>query len=86
MSALETEVRALVARTGKVAPEALGPDTHLFHDLGIDSLEGLKLLAELEVRYGVQIPDHRLMEMGTLSQIASVLKEQLARKGAEEPA
>ncbi|HEY9897988.1 MAG TPA: acyl carrier protein [Pantanalinema sp.] len=82
MDPLETYLVNLLARSAKVAPEAIGPDADLFMDLGIDSLEGLKVLAQIEERYGVLIPDHELMEMNTLGKIRSAIERAMASREA----
>lgn len=67
------EVRRLLAKSARVAPERIMPTTDLFMDLGIDSLEGLKLLAALEQRFGVVIPDHELMNLTTPARIVAAI-------------
>lgn len=82
MKDLEATLVEMIARSAKVDPQAIDPDADLFMDLGIDSLEGLKILAQLEERFGVLIPDHELMEMNTLRKIRAAIERSHAAKGA----
>ncbi len=73
MDTLLAEIRPVLAKSAKVDPQAIELDADLFMDYGIDSLEGLKLLALLEQRYGITIPDHELMHLNTLRRIAEAI-------------
>lgn len=79
MDALLEEVRALLAKSAKIDPREIDPEADLFMDYGIDSLEGLKLLAVLEQRYDLTIPDHELMRLNTLRRIVEAIHR--ARQG-----
>ncbi|QJC53253.1 acyl carrier protein [Paenibacillus albicereus] len=50
-------IRDLILRneTVKAAREEIGPDTDLIHDLGLDSIAIVHLLADLEVEFGITI-------------------------------
>jgi acyl carrier protein len=61
-----------------VEPEAIGPDEPLFAaGVGLSSLEGMELLAEIETQYGVVIRnlDHWVEESPTLQGVARYLIE-----------
>ena len=58
-----TELAA--ARFGERARH-LAPDADLFEALGIDSLQALDLLTDLEEAFGVEIPDYELQGANTL--------------------
>jgi acyl carrier protein len=62
-----------VARFGGKA-EALGPTDDLFDALGIDSLQALDLLTDLEEAFGVEIPDWELQGVTTLDGLATVIR------------
>lgn len=79
MEKLLEEIRPLIAKSAKVDPQEIALDADLFMDYGIDSLEGLKLLAALEQRYGITIPDHELMHLNTLGRIIEAIDQ--ARRG-----
>lgn len=74
MPDLRDDVRRLVARSAKCDPADVDPDADFLMDLGIDSLEGLKLLAALETRFGITLPDHELLNMTTVNRIVTALE------------
>lgn len=73
MEQLQDEIRTVLAARTQVDPSAIDPEADLFMELGIDSLEGLKLITSLEFRYKVTIPDHRLPELNTLRRLAEAI-------------
>jgi len=72
--ALEAEVIATIARVANVPPERLTPDVDLRRDLRFDSLMGLKILAALEKRFGVMIPDDEVDRYRTVAQAVEVVR------------
>ncbi|MBX2800138.1 MAG: acyl carrier protein [Myxococcales bacterium] len=68
-----TRLKALaVARFGAGA-EGLSPDDDLFESLGIDSLQALDLLTDLEEAFDVEVPDYELQGVNTLAGLAQVI-------------
>lgn len=66
-----TELAA--ARFGDRA-RALSPEADLFEALGIDSLQALDLLTDLEEAFAVEIPDYELQGANTLAALAAVIR------------
>lgn len=64
------------ARFGEHA-KRLGPDEDLFETLGIDSLQALDLMTDLEEAFDVEIPDYELQGVSTLAGLAAVLGRRL---------
>ena len=53
---------------------ALSADTDFFDALGIDSLQALDLLTDLEEAFRVEIPDYELEGVSTLAGLAAVIR------------
>jgi acyl carrier protein len=53
---LERARRAMAAELG-LPPEQIRDDTDLVRDLGLDSLDQLRVLSAMEDEFGVNIPD-----------------------------
>ena len=51
----------------------LGPDDDLFDSLGIDSLQALDLLTDIEEAFDVEIPDYEVSGVTTLGGLAEVI-------------
>lgn len=71
--ALMSRLTTLAAARFGPAAAALAPDADLFDSLGIDSLQALDLLTDLEEAFGVEIPDYELQGVSTLRGLAAVI-------------
>ncbi|HSG00027.1 MAG TPA: acyl carrier protein [Vicinamibacterales bacterium] len=78
---LEQEVRRLVADVTRQDTRALGADDDLVEALGVDSLQGLQILARVEKHFGVRLPDDELIGLRTVGRIAALV-ERLQAGGA----
>jgi acyl carrier protein len=55
----------------------LSAEDDFFEALGIDSLQALDLLTDLEDAFDVEIPDYELQGMNTFKQLAEVIGRRL---------
>ena len=62
-----------VKRFGPAA-QALAPTDDLFETLGIDSLQALDLLTDLEDAFDIEIPDYEIQVVNTLGGLADVIQ------------
>lgn len=70
---LVSRLRTLaVARFGDGAA-SLDADDDLFDVLGIDSLQALDLLTDLEEAFSIEIPDYEVQGANTLAALAAVI-------------
>ncbi|MEZ4317448.1 MAG: acyl carrier protein [Myxococcota bacterium] len=77
MSAHLDRLRSLaVTRFGPAAAE-LSAEADLFEGLGIDSMQALDLLTDLENAFGIEIPDYELQGVTTLRGLAEVVEGRL---------
>lgn len=67
------EVRNILARQLRVAPERVTMDALIKKDLGADSVDILQLLMRLEDDYGVVIPDQTLAKFETVGDVVNFL-------------
>jgi acyl carrier protein len=70
----EARVRALIADVAKRDVSALGPNDDLVEHLGVDSLLGLQILAAVEKRLEVRLPDEELIHLRTIGRIAAAVE------------
>jgi acyl carrier protein len=63
----------LIAEMG-IDPEHIGRDSNLVNDLGMDSLDSIEVLCELEERFGLEIPDEVAEKLITVGQIVEYIK------------
>ena len=64
----------LAAARFKADPAKLQADDDVFASLGIDSVQVLELLSELELELDVEIPDYELRGVKTFAQLAAVIE------------
>lgn len=84
MSALdvEKEVTAIVAEVTELKEEDIWEkrDANFFKDLEIDSLLALEILALIERKFKIQIPEEKLVDITSLSATISMTKAALAEQ------
>ena len=78
---LEHDIRALVAEVTRQDTTMLGRDDDLVEALGVDSLQGLQILARVEKHFDVRLPDDELIGLRTVGRIAALV-ERLQAGGA----
>ena len=67
----------LAARRFKLDPTTLAPSGDVFESLGVDSMQVLELLSELELEFDVEIPDYELRGVKTFGELARVIDQRL---------
>ncbi len=67
------EVKTILARQLRIAPERVTLDAQIKKDLGADSVDILQLLMRLEDDYGITIPDQELAKFETVSDVVNFL-------------
>jgi acyl carrier protein len=61
----------------KVSIDGIKPET-TFEELGFDSLDGLNLIFELEEEFGIMIPDDKIKEMKSVTEVAEGIEHLIA--------
>ena len=69
------KIREILAAQLNLDPEDVVENASFRDDLGVDSLDLLELVMGLEDAYGFEIPAEPLMEMKTVGDVISYLKE-----------
>ncbi|MDR0838115.1 MAG: acyl carrier protein [Oscillospiraceae bacterium] len=69
---IETVTRAVAVRTGRDASE-ITPETDVREDLGMDSLDAVELIMELEDEFNVAIPSEKSADLKTVGEIAALV-------------
>lgn len=77
---IRQELHALLAQ--HVQPGAsIAETSHLVADLGIDSLGVMEILAEVEDRFDLKIPDSTLQEVETVADVSAYIEAKLRGAG-----
>ena len=77
---VEKDVRDLVAEVLETEPNEISPDANFVKDLGMDSMMALEILASIEKKYRIVIPEESLAKFTSLNKTVSIVKEILANK------
>ncbi|MEO8217496.1 MAG: acyl carrier protein [Acidobacteriota bacterium] len=75
-SEIEEKIVDIVNNQKTLPPDAVQPDTPLA-DLGIDSLDALNIIFEVEEAFGVTVSDETARTMRTPNDIVSAIEELL---------
>ena len=71
---LTQEVIGIVADIAEVDPGDVSPTANL-EDLDVDSLDGLRIVAAVEKRYGIFIDEQRIAGIRTMPDIVALIEE-----------
>ena len=81
MGVLENELRSIVAEITEAEPEKITPEAKFVEDLGMDSMMALEILASIEKKYKLKIPEEYLGKISTLSGLMEIAKKFIGEKG-----
>ena len=74
---LEFEIRKIIAKIIEVDPQKITPDAHFIEDLGSDSMMVLEMMAALEKKFGITIPEEQLVNIASLRQVTKLVSDLL---------
>ncbi len=69
------KVKQLVAEQLGIDVNTIKDDSNILEDLGADSLDIIEMLMTLEDEYGVTIPDDKINQVKTISEIAKLIED-----------
>ena len=72
---LQDQVFQTLAKYLRIDPTRLRPDDSLRDDLGLDSLQTIELVYEVESAFDIQIPDEDFGRMQTVQDVVTYLNE-----------
>ena len=72
-----TRVINVFAKFKKMSPQDIKMDT-TFEELGLDSLDGLNLIFELEEEFDLMVPDDKVQSMKSVSEVVEGIEWILA--------
>ena len=77
---VEKDVRNLVAEILETEPESLDSNANFVKDLGMDSMMALEILASIEKKYRIVIPEEMLPKFTSLTQTVSIVEKILGKR------
>lgn len=80
MQDIESDIRNIIAEIVEKDPNEITPDAKFFEDLGMDSMMALEILAAIEKKYKISIPEEKLMQLTSLKDTVTVANQYLTQK------
>ena len=77
---VEKDIRELVAQILETDPNEIDGAANFVKDLGMDSMMALELLAGVEKKYRIVIPEDTLPKFTSLNQTVKIVKDILIKK------
>ncbi len=77
---IEQDIRKLIAEILETEPDKIDGNAHFVKDLGMDSMMALEILAALEKKYKIVIPEDSLPKFTDLNATIRVVREILEGK------
>lgn len=76
---VEADIRALVAEILEEEPETIDGNANFIKDLGMDSMMALEILAGIEKKYRMVIPEEMLPKFTDLNTTVGLVKDLLSK-------
>jgi acyl carrier protein len=77
---VENDIRELVAEILETEPTEISSDANFVKDLGMDSMMALEVLASIEKKYRIAIPEEALPKFVSLNATVDIVKDILLKK------
>jgi len=74
VDSIEKQVIDIVSRVTRIPSAEIGPTTNLKTELNVDSLQGLQIVAEVESKWGVRVPDEEVDFYISIDSIVAMVK------------
>ena len=75
VQSIDEDVRAMIAGILEMEPSAIDGDAQLVQDLGMDSMMALEIVAGLEKKYRIKLPEAVIPTVKTLNSIIALTKQ-----------
>ena len=76
-----TQVRDLLAKSFEIDPAAIKPESMLFQELELDSIDAIDMVVQLQEWTGRYVPEESLRGIRTVDDVVSLVEAHLAQSG-----
>ena len=77
---LKEEIKKIVSEVSEIPQEQLKEDARFVEDLGIDSMMALEIVANIEKKYKVVIPEEEIPKIRSLKDVYNIMEKLLKTK------
>ena len=72
---LKNELILIISEIVEIEPEKITPNANFIEDLGMDSMMALEILASIEKKYKLRIPEENLPKMLSLNKTLDIVNK-----------
>ena len=76
---LEQSLKQIIAEILEVEPDKITPHANFVEDLGMDSMMALEILASIEKKYKLSIPEENLTKIINLNKVVELVDKFLSK-------
>ena len=76
---IKKQAKAIISEITEIPEDELKEDAKFIEDLGVDSMMALEMVAAIEKKYKVVIPEEKIPGIRCLKDIYDILEQQLAK-------
>jgi len=77
---LDKEIKSLVSKVIKIPEAKIDANAGLYAEFGVDSLLGVEILAALDKKYEINVPEEKIKSINTLNDIINLVRELLSKR------
>lgn len=77
---LEKEIRTIIGSILEIDEGKIGLNTRFMEELGMDSMMALEILASIEKKYKIKIPEEYLTKVTSLNNMVEITKKIMDKK------
>ena len=79
LNKVKEEARALVAEIAELSVEEITDEASFAEDLGIDSMVALEIVASIEKKYRIPIPEEKIPAIRSFGDVCNLLNDLLGK-------
>jgi acyl carrier protein len=72
---LKKEIKVLVSQITEIPEEEIKDDSQFVQDLGVDSMVALEIVASVEKKYKMAIPEEKIPTIRSLNDVYRIVEE-----------
>ena len=80
LEGMKKEVKKLISEIAEISQDQIKDDARFVEDLGIDSMMALEIIASIEKKYKIVIPEDKIPTINSLNAIYSLIEEISTKK------
>jgi len=81
---IEERVLRVIAKSQRISPEKVTIDSS-FEEIGIDSMDSINILFDLESEFDIEIDDEKAKQIRTVREMVDGIKQLIAAKEKASP-